>query len=168
MLFKNNFGGINFDAIFDIPRSERLPELAKSSPKEIATAITISLGVAFESMNLARPMSVNQILDLADTIIDSSIEDRLSLEDVLLFLQGLVRGKYGKLYDSIDIPKFMELFEVYRQERHKEFLNIREEQHSNFKAMGDNTRNSKIDKMSSSMDKFIGSVGYLKSNFKTC
>ncbi len=164
--FKNEFGAVKFDSVLSIPRSSRLPELIKSCPKEIAASITVSLGFAFESMNLSRPMSVSQILDLTDAILESSAEDYLSLEDVLLFLQGLVRGKYGKLYESMDIPKFMDFYEIYREERHQAHLRIQEEAHSNFKAMGDNTRTSAVDQLSSAMDKAIGSMSSIKTVLK--
>jgi len=164
--YKNEFGAVKYDALFSIPRSSRLPEIVKSNPKEIAAAITVSLNTAFESMNLVRPMSVNQVLDLTDAILDSSAEDYLSLEDVLLFLQGMIRGKYGKLYESMDIPKFMEMFEIYREERHSNYLRMAEEKHSNNKAMGDNSRTSAVDQLSSAMDRMTGSLNAIKSQIK--
>lgn len=109
----------------------------KKNPQQTAGLIVAALAIAFEQMNLVRPMNEDQILDLADAIIDSSNEDYISLEDLMLFLQGLTRGKYGSLYESMDIPKFMEKFEIYRQERHIAYENIKYEQQVNFKAMGD-------------------------------
>lgn len=160
--FKNDFGAVKFDAVLSIPRSQRLPELAKSCPKEIAATITVSLGVAFESMNLARPMTVNQILDLTDAILESSAEDYLSLEDVQLFLQGLVRGKYGKLYESMDIPKFMDFFEVYREERFQALKSIQDEAQANYKAMGDQNRTTAEDQLRTALDRFSGSMNSVK------
>lgn len=87
-------------------------------------------------------MNEDQILDLADAIIDSSHEDFLAIEDVMLFLQGLTRGKYGALYESMDIPKFMEKFEIYRQERHTAYQDLKYEKHVQLKSMGDPERAS--------------------------
>ena len=161
-VYKNDFGAVKFDLLLSIPRSQRLPELAKSSPKEIEAAIVSTLTTAFESMNLARPMNATQIFELSDAILESSAEDYLSLEDVLLFLQGLVRGKYGKLYESMDIPKFMDFFELYRDERHKAHLRLKEEAHSNHKAMGDNERVSGEDQLRTALDSYSGSINSVK------
>lgn len=108
----------------------------KNDPERATTLVAIGLQMAFESMNLSRPMNPGQIFDLAGEILDSANEDQLSLQDVMLFLQGIIRGKYGPLYESMDIPKFMEKFEVYRQVRHVEFIRIKETEHLQFKGMG--------------------------------
>lgn len=131
--FKTN-GFVDFKEVLCI--YERLPKRYEVEPELTVTCLTAALFMAFESMNLSRPMNEAQIIELVDTIIDSSGEDNLALEDVVLFLQGLTRGKYGALYESMDIPKFMEKFEIYRQERHQALQNHRYEQHCNFKALG--------------------------------
>lgn len=102
--------------------------------------IVVALTKAFESMNLSRPMNDEQVIELAETIIESSNEDFLALEDVVLFLQGLTRGKYGALYESMDIPKFMLLFEKYRQDRHEALMEYRDEQHIQNKILPVNDR----------------------------
>lgn len=160
--FKTELGSLNYGAILSIPRQERLPEMAKTDLKRLSAVISVSLTKCFMSMNLSRPMNEEQIFDLTDAIIDSSKEDYLSLEDLLLFLQGLVRGKYGPLYESMDIPKFMEKFEVYREERHRAYENIKYEAHSNHKAMGDSNRTTAQDQLQTALDKFSGSIGALK------
>ena len=130
--------GFNFPALLSLP--ERLPAMFKREPKETAATIVVALTGAFETMNLSRPMNSAQIVELAETILDSSTEDYLALEDVLLFLQGLTRGKYGPLYESMDIPKFMQLFEVYREERHQQYQSIKEESHIQNKILPVNDR----------------------------
>lgn len=107
--------------------------------KQTCAVLVVALTKAFQAMNLSRPMNADQIMELAETIMDSSAEDYLALEDVLIFLQGLVRGKYGPLYESMDIPKFMDKFEIYRQERHEALINHRYEQSSRFKDSPINT-----------------------------
>lgn len=135
-MFKNG-AHINFSAVLSV--NERLPQMYKQDPDNVIICLTAALFMAFESMNLARPMNDGQIIDLVDTILDSSSEDYLSLEDIVLFLQGLVRGKYGPLYESMDMPKFMDKFEIYRQERHEALINHRYEQSSRFKDSRINT-----------------------------
>lgn len=129
--YKTDQGHPNFPALFTIPSEHRLPELAKKDYKLAAGLVVAGLTSAFESMNLSRPMNAAQIIDLADAVLDTSAEDNLSLEDLVLFLQKLVRGEYGVLYESMDIPKFMEKFEKYREERYQAIKNIRDEQAAN-------------------------------------
>jgi hypothetical protein len=119
---------------------ERLPGMAKRDYKGTVALLVVALTKAFEAMNLSRPMNADQIIELAETILDSSGEDFLALEDVVLFLQGLTRGKYGLLYESLDIPKFMLLFEKYREERYQALQNFRDEQHSQNKILPVNDR----------------------------
>jgi hypothetical protein len=123
--YKNQNGVVKFDSLFEIPSTNRLPALPV---EEILPVLTAGLTLAFETMNLVRGVSDNQLIDLAETILESSSEDNLSLEDVMLFLQKLTRGEYGKLYESMDIPKFMEFFEKYREERWQALQELRYEQ----------------------------------------
>jgi len=109
--------------------------MAKKDYAQIAVLISAGLTLAFESMNLARPMKPAQIADLAEIIIESANEDNLSIEDVVLFLQKLTQGDYGPLYESMDIPKFMQTFEVYRENRFQAMQTIKHEQAIQFAAL---------------------------------
>lgn len=138
--FKLPTGGANYPALFSIPTGQRLPAMAKEDIKRTAALVTVSVTSAMESMNLARPMNGDQIMDLSDAIIETSGEDQLSFEDVVLFMQKLVRGEYGPFYESMDIPKFMEKFEIYRQERYEQIQAMREEEAAQHKALPINDR----------------------------
>lgn len=138
--YKQPNGTVYYPALFQIPSSNRLPKLAEQDFGGTLSIVTAGITLAFESMNLVRGMNNSQIIDLAETILDSSIEDNLSLEDLMLFLQKLTRGDYGKLYESMDTPKFMEKLETYREERFQEITNIREEQAAQHKAIPVNDR----------------------------
>lgn len=131
-------GIIAFDKILSISQSDRIPELVKSENgrAEVLTALSAALTSAFNNMNLKFGVNADQTIELADQIIDQSHEDNLAIEDVLLFLQKLLVGECGKLYDRMDMPLFFEKFEVYRQERHSSLVNIRDEQHTQSKIMG--------------------------------
>jgi hypothetical protein len=145
-LYKTDSGAANFPALFEIKTENRLPALYEKEPAKIAAIVTTGLTLAMETMNLNRSMNASQIMDLADTILDSSKEDNLALEDLMLFMQKLVRGEYGKLYESMDIPKFMELFEIYREERFQAMKNLREEQAAQHSALPINDRLSTDDR----------------------
>jgi hypothetical protein len=132
-----HFGVVQFDKVLSVPTEDRIPAIASTDEGylRLAAVLTATVKSAMENINLKLPMTEDQIVELAGLIIDQSKEDNLSLEDVMLFLQDLVTGKAGKIYDRMDIPRFFELFEIYRQERHVTLLRIKEEQHSQFKAL---------------------------------
>lgn len=136
-------GAPNFTNLFLIPSKERLPVLAKNDYDGTVDIVTAGVTLALETMNLKRPMTGEQIVELAETIVDSSHDDNLSLEDVILFMQRLVRGQYGELYESMDIPKFMQKFELYREERHQEIIAYRENEHLHYRSLGDPERSTK-------------------------
>lgn len=138
--YKLPAGAINYPLLLAIPSESRLPALAKINYDEALIFVTAGITMALETMNLSRSMNENQILDLGDAILDTSKEDNLALEDLMLFLQKLTRGEYGKLYESMDIPKFMEFFENYREERFQATLAIRDEQAVQHNALPINDR----------------------------
>jgi hypothetical protein len=142
--FKLPTGAANYPALLSIPPSERLPAMALQNPKLADMIVTAGLTMALESMNFVRPMNEAQVMDLSMMVIETASEDNLALEDLILFLQNLVRGHYGSNYESMDIPKFMGKFEEYRQERHQSMMRIKEERDAQFKALPVNDRYSEI------------------------
>lgn len=143
--YKNNRGEVNYDVVLSIPKSNRLPQMAEKDFVSIVGLLSAALTLAFESLNLKRPMTDVQVVDLAETILESSTEDYLSMEDVMLFLQKFVRGEYGSMYESMDIPKFMQAFEIYRQRRHEAYLQIQENRHIAYKGIGGGDKAVKSD-----------------------
>lgn len=135
-------GAVRHDKTLQIPSRERIPALvsAPGGYDQVLTVLVLNLQLAFASFNLKRSFTEDQIIDLAELIIEESREDNLSMEDVLLFLQQLVTGKAGKVYERLDIPVFFDLFELYRQERHLALQFIQYEAHAQYKAMGDTNR----------------------------
>lgn len=136
--FKTIGGSPNFPALFDVPVENRIAAMAKKDMVLTVSTIAVALTMCFETMNLSRPMTDSQIADLAEAIIDTSDErDKISLEDLLLFLQKLSRGEYDPLYEGIDIPKFMQRFDVYRDERWEAAKKLRDEKNEYYKNLGD-------------------------------
>lgn len=159
-------GAANFSALLTIPVSERIPAMAAKDFNQTSMIMVAGLTLALESINLKRPMNENQIMDLAETIIDTAAEDNLAIEDLMLFLQKLVRGEYEGFYESIDIPKFMEKFEVYRQERHEALVKIKEEKNAQFKALGDQERNNSRDPLEEHFATMSGRLSDLKEKLR--
>lgn len=137
-------GVVNYSKALAIPSDERIPAIAqeKEGRNRLLVALSASLKSALSNINVRMGLSEDQIVELADLIIDESSEDNLSLEDVLLFLQQMITGKTGTINDRMDIPTFFKLFEVYREERYQALLNFRYEQQANHKALGATERAS--------------------------
>lgn len=158
--YKTPAGQPNFPALFGITSEQRLPSLAKEDIKRTAALVGVGVTSAMESMNLSRPMTSVQIMDLTDTIIETASDDNLAIEDLMLFLQKLTRGEYGILYESMDIPKFMEKFEIYREERFLAIQNIREEQGANHRPDYSDTRLSEVRSMQENLKNIAALVAY--------
>ena len=141
--FKAQHGAINYPAVFSIPTEQRLTKMAENDFAGTLTIVSAGVTLAMESLNLKYPMNALQIVDLAEAIIDTASEDNLSLEDLMLFMQQLSMGKYHPLYESMDVAKFMEKFEIYREARHQAVLSYRENKHYEHRALGDATRTAK-------------------------
>ena len=161
--YKEPNGAIMYNSLLSIPANERIPELAKKDLSKIVGVITAGLTIAFESMNLKRAMNAIQILDLAEAIVDTSHEDNLSMEDLMIFLQTLVRGEYGPIYESMDIPKFMEKFEVYREKRHLALINHNADVAAQYKGMGDTNRSNQTDTLSDHFSKMANRICDMKT-----
>jgi len=132
--FKTEHGAPNFPVLYSVPNNQRIRDLAKQDYRRINMVIVGALTVAFEALNFKRGMNGLQIVTLSDTIIEGASEDNLSLEDLMLFLQQMIAGKYEMTYESIDIPKFMKMFEVYRQERWSQWIKHNEDKHEQYKS----------------------------------
>lgn len=145
--YKFENGAVNFTQLLKIPSSDRLPELIKKEGLErIHKMLGAAIHMAMESLNLQQGLTANQTFDLVDEILDTSSEDFLGLEDVMLFLQKLVRGEAGKLYKHIDRATFMEMFEKYRQTRHIAYLREKEEQEAQYKISGKTSQRVSVEK----------------------
>ena len=131
-------GIVRHEKTLAISHEERIPQLIKQEDgrAKVSAAIMASLISAFSNLNIKSPMNEDQIFELAEAIIDSSHEDYLSIEDLLLFLRELIMGKLGKMKDKMDMPTFFEYLEVYRQKRWETLQHIRDEQHTQIKVAG--------------------------------
>lgn len=141
-------GVVQFDRVLAIPNHERIPGIVAYADgrARVSAVLTASLMSAFANMNLRVGMDEEQIVELAEEIIDQSFEDYLAIEDVLLFLKDLISGKAGKIYDRMDMPTFFELFEKYRETRHRALKGIRENQHLETRGLGSPERWSDMNK----------------------
>jgi hypothetical protein len=146
--FKDKGEPLPLKVIELVPVSERLPALTKLyGVEKISGILSLAITRALNNFNLRVGMNPEQIMQLSYSLIEEAEADQLAIQDVLLFLDGMVKYKYGKVYDRMDMPTFFEMLEKYREERHQSYINGKEEAHSQFKAMGDSNRTSQdIDK----------------------
>lgn len=137
-------GVIQYKNLLAVPATDRLPALTatKEGRERVFYVLVASLTSALQNLNLRYGLNEDQVIELADQIIDQAHEDNLSLEDVLLFLQQLITGKAGKIYDRLDVPTFFELFETYREDRHQALKEYRYEEQVNHKSLGPTERSS--------------------------
>lgn len=142
-LFKEH-GAVDHRKTLEIPSAERITALCKTDNgyEQIYTILALRLGQTFNNLNLRKGMNEDQLLNLAEKIIEEAGEDNLSMEDVLLFLEQLETGKAGKIYDRLDMPTFFELFESYRQDRHLAYMYRKYEIEQNYKSQGAAPRSS--------------------------
>lgn len=134
-------GLVKFENLLSIPVADRLPGLVEKYGKEKIHGLLVVLLTDFaNSFNLIRPMTADQIVYCSFDMIDSSYEDHLSIEDFTIFFQGAKSAKYGKILDRMDQQTIFELFENYRQERHKKFKTIQEEKNMQYRGAGSMAR----------------------------
>lgn len=159
-------GDINFKAVLSIPSKDRMPGLVQiygfKSVHVIVTALVRSFS---DSYNLVRPMDNSQIVDCAATIVNSAIEDYLSIEDLVLFFDNAKRGIYGRVLDHMDEPLILEMLETYRQIRHTNYIKIKDSEHSQLKGMGTAERQQN-DELAAKFYDLVGRIGYMRQELK--
>lgn len=165
--FKTKGGEVNYPAVLSVPLTERLPALYDRDFMKATALVVGALAMAFERLSFKVKKNEVGVLinNIAEEILNSCDEDQLSLEDLVLFLQNLVRGKYGVIED-ISVPKFMNLFDKYRDERHFALVEYRENEAIQHKGIGDNTRSSVEDPLSNTLMRIQGTMAELKQSLK--
>lgn len=142
---------------------ERLPDLVKLvGMAEMGKILMAEITKFINCYTIIRPMNADQIAECAFALISTSEEDQLSLQDLILFFEGAKQGKYGRVLDHIDQHVIFEMLEQYREERHRQFLNLKDERDTQLKACGDISRSSD-DKEQSENDIRKTIVEYYKS-----
>lgn len=163
--FKCPDGTINYPLVLSIPTSERIPELARKDFRKVLMLIIGAVTVSMESLSVKKRLNEIQILDCAENIIDTSSEDNLSFEDIMLFLQKLTRGEY-KLPAELDTEKFMNVFEVYREQRHQEYHQQMYNQHLHYKGMGDANKTATVDPLSEHFSNMANRLSEMNSRVR--
>lgn len=164
--FKDDDGNVDYPAVLKVPPEYRLHEMSKKNFMEVNMLVIGALTVSFENLNLKRGMNEIQILNLSEIIIDQSKEDHLALEDLMLFLQNMISGKYEMSYESMDVPKFMKMFEIYREERYQGLLQYREIKHLEYKSLGPTRMKESENPLDVHLSQFSNKIQTLKDDLK--
>ena len=70
--------------------------------------IVILLEDLVNYFNVQRPMTIDQITDLAFEISSELQGDRF--EEIIAFFEGIKRQQYGKIYERFDAPTFWKFY----------------------------------------------------------
>lgn len=159
--YKTPRGAIDFPKVLSVPTAERLPALYQNNFVRVTALVVAALTLAFERMSFKKKMTGAVINNIAEEILNTCDEDNLSMEDLLLFLQNMVRGEYGNI-EELSISRFMNLFGKYRDERHFALVEYRENEHLQFKGMGDANRTNYTDPLSEHMSNIAGRMSEMK------
>jgi hypothetical protein len=162
--YKLKSGEINYPAIFTVPSEERLPVLYERDFMKATALVVGALTMAFEKMRFKKMDGV-MVNNIAEEILDTCDQDNLSLEDLVLFLQNMVRGKYGT-NDEISVARFMSLFDKYRDERHMAIVELRENQHLEYKGLGSSERTCTADALSEHFANFSNAISDIRETMK--
>jgi hypothetical protein len=160
-------GVVQFDKILSIPACSRVPNLTHVYGFETLVKLVAVLLASFNnSLNLIRPMNDEQVIDCATDLVMTTEEDQLSVEDLVLFFKGAKEGKYGRILDRMDSQTVFAMMEEYREQRHREYVKIKDEKHANLKSMGPTERTNNPDPIAEKMCDLVGKIGRLKEQLK--
>lgn len=161
--YRERNGEVNFPMVMSVPLSERLPALYQRNFLEATALVGMGLASAFDRMVFKKKPSGEMVNDIAEEILNTCEQDNLSLEDLMLFLQGLVRGNYGEIAE-LSISRFMKIFDGYRDERHFALIKYRENQHLQYKGMGSAERSAKSDPLAEHFSSIGARIAEMKDS----
>lgn len=160
-------GIVNFEKILAISLHSRIPNLTHVYGVEMIHKILAALLTSFQNdLNLIRPMSAEQIESCSFDLVMTTEEDQLGVEDYVLFFKGAREGKYGKILDRLDQQTIFSLLEEYRQQRHLEFVKIKETKHLELKGLGPSDRSVQTDELAVSFNNIVGRLAEMRERLK--
>lgn len=99
----------NFDLIYSEGRSTAMVILKNSiGVGNMLKLLIVMLEDLVNYFNVQRPMNMNQIEDLAIEIIEEMRD--LTFEEIVVFIEGIKREEYGKIYERFDAPTFWKFY----------------------------------------------------------
>lgn len=83
-----------------------------------------------KSLNVGKNMSADQIKMAAPMIYESY--NHLKPEDIALCFKNIIRGKYGPIYDRIDVSVILDALAKYEAERDEAIVDFNIQQNKQF------------------------------------
>ena len=99
---------------------EQKPSSLAKIKKSVGTVRTEALIKVYlvklnDLLDLKKPLSEEAINEIANILTTEYYN--LSMTDVVFVLQQAIKGKYGEMFESLNIPKVIKWFETYFNER---------------------------------------------------
>lgn len=162
--YKDADGNADYLKLMSISQSERIPELVKTEEgeKKMVGVVTAAITIMGEELNIKSGLKPGQVVSLAAAIIEQAEYERLTLEDVIVFLQQVSNGYYGEMYNALDRTKILKWMGTYREARVKSLEEYRINKHIEYKGLGDSNRSVEPDKLTTYVDTIAGRFNALK------
>jgi hypothetical protein len=129
---------VRFDLLWNIAPADRIPALSREyGKKRMYQLITTLLKEFCLSVPLPKSKKLNdtRIKVCSCDLMISAEEEKLSIEDLIVFFERVKKGNYGPTkYLTHQLIK--EKLKDYLEERNRAFAKLSQEKHSELKALG--------------------------------
>ncbi|SHE53396.1 hypothetical protein [Flavisolibacter ginsengisoli] len=133
----------DFQLLLSIPLSERIPGFIREyGLKRIHQLIKLLVKEFYSTPPLHKIKKPNEtkLAFCACEIMLAAMEDQLSIEDLIIFLELTQKGKYGSFKGIVPHSIVTEKLEDYRQERFEAYISLKGQMHQHQKNLGPSER----------------------------
>jgi hypothetical protein len=131
--------GPNFQALLSIPLKDRIPGLiGEYGLKRMHRLVRTMLIEFCYSIKLPKSKKLTETKTsvVACDLILAADEDKLSMEDLIIFFELARNGRFGKFKSLLTHFAIMEKLEQYRQLRYEAYLRIKEQKEAEVRLLG--------------------------------
>ena len=136
-------GEADFQLLLSIPLSERIPGFIREyGLKRIHQLIKLLVKEFYSTPplhNIKKP-SETKLAFCACEVMLAAMEDQLSIEDLIIFLELAQKGKYGTFKGLLHHTIVIQKLEDYRQERFEAYVSLKQQIHQEQKNLGPSER----------------------------
>jgi hypothetical protein len=130
---------VRFDLLWNIAPADRIPALSREyGKKRMYQLITTLLKEFCLSVPLPKSKKLNdtRIKVCSCDLMISAEEEKLSIEDLIVFFERVKKGNYGPIKKYLTHQLIKEKLKDYLEERNRAFAKLSQEKHSELKALG--------------------------------
>lgn len=136
-------GEADFQLLLSIPLSERIPGFIREyGLKRIHQLIKLLVKEFYSTPplhNIKKP-SETKLAFCACEVMLAAMEDQLSIEDLIIFLELAQKGRYGNFKGLPPHTIVIQKLEDYRQERFEAYVSLKQQIHQEQKNLGPSER----------------------------